>query len=136
VRVSPWVDLTCSGVSYATKAAADPIVLRESVAEMAAMYAGAGDGKAPLVSPLYRDLRGLPPLLLQVGSDEVLLDEALGLGERAKVAGKDVTVEEWPAMVHYVALVSGDARRRRHGCRHDRPLREESLWQRSLTASC
>jgi len=98
--ISPWVDLTCSGATYATKAAVDPIVTRESVAMMAQAYAGAGDPKAPLLSPLYADLRGLPPLLVQVGSDEVLLDDALGLGERARAAGVDVTVEEWPAMIH------------------------------------
>jgi len=100
VCISPWVDLTCSGATYATKAAVDPIVTRESVAMMAQAYAGAGDPKAPLLSPLYADLRGLPPLLVQVGSDEVLLDDALGLGERARAAGVDVTVEEWPAMIH------------------------------------
>jgi epsilon-lactone hydrolase len=100
VCISPWVDLTCSGATYATKAAVDPIVTRESVAMMAQAYAGAGDPKAPLLSPLYADLGGLPPLLVQVGSDEVLLDDALGLGERARAAGVDVTVEEWPAMIH------------------------------------
>jgi len=100
VCISPWVDLTCSGSSYATKAASDPIVTREGVAGMAQAYIGDGDPKRPLVSPLYADLRNLPPLLVQVGSDEVLLDDALGLGERARAAGVDVTVEEWPAMVH------------------------------------
>ena len=100
VCISPWVDLTCSGATYATKAAVDPIVTRESVAMMAQAYAGAGDPKAPLLSPLYADLSGLPPLLVQIGSDEVLLDDALGLGERARAAGVDVTVEEWPAMIH------------------------------------
>jgi len=60
----------------------------------------AGDSKAPLLSPLYANLKSLPPLLVQVGSDEVLLDDALGLGERARAAGVDVTVEEWPRMVH------------------------------------
>jgi len=100
VCISPWVDLTCSGRSYATKAAADPIVTREGVAGMAQAYIGDGDPKRPLVSPLYADLRNLPPLLVQVGGDEVLLDDALGLGERARAAGVDVTVEEWPAMVH------------------------------------
>jgi phosphinothricin tripeptide acetyl hydrolase len=100
VCISPWVDLTCSGATYATKAAADPIVTRDGVAMMARAYIGDGDAKAPLVSPLYADLRGLPPLLVQVGSDEVLLDDALGLGERARAADVDVTVEEWPAMIH------------------------------------
>jgi phosphinothricin tripeptide acetyl hydrolase len=100
VCISPWVDLTCSGASYVTKAAVDPIVTREGVAMMAQAYAGAGDPKGPLLSPLYADLRGLPPLLVQVGSDEVLLDDALGLGERARAAGVDVTVREWPTMIH------------------------------------
>jgi monoterpene epsilon-lactone hydrolase len=100
VCISPWVDLTCSGATYATKATVDPIVTLESIATMAQAYAGTGDPKAPLLSPLYADLRGLPPLLVQVGSDEVLLDDALGLGERARAAGVDVTLEEWPAMIH------------------------------------
>ena len=100
VCISPWVDLTCSGATYVTKAAVDPIVARESVTMMAQAYAGAGDPKGSLLSPLYADLRGLPPLLVQVGSDEVLLDDALGLGERARAAGVDVTVREWPAMIH------------------------------------
>ena len=100
VCISPWVDLTCSGASYETKAAVDPIVTREGVAAMAQAYVGAGDPKAPLVSPLYADLVDLPPLLIQVGGDEVMLDDALSLGERARAAGVDVTVEEWPAMVH------------------------------------
>ena len=100
VCISPWVDLACSGATYVTRKNADPIVDRESVTMMAQAYAGTGDFKAPLLSPLYADLRGLPPLLVQVGSDEVLLDDALGLGERARVAGVDVAVEEWPAMIH------------------------------------
>ena len=100
VCISPWVDLTCGGASYGTKAAADPIVTRDGVAMMARAYLGDGDAKAPLASPLYADLSGLPSLLVQVGSDEVLLDDALGLGERARAAGVHVTVEEWPEMIH------------------------------------
>jgi epsilon-lactone hydrolase len=100
VCISPWVDLTCSGATYATKAAVDPIVTRESVSMMAEAYAAGGDPKAPLLSPLYADLRGLPPLLVQVGGDEVLLDDARGLAEHARAAGVDVTLEEWPAMIH------------------------------------
>jgi epsilon-lactone hydrolase len=100
VCISPWVDLTCSGATYTTKEAVDPIVTRQSTTAMAQAYAAAHDLKAPLLSPLYADLRGLPPLLVQVGSDEVLLDDALGLGERARAAGVDVTLEEWPAMIH------------------------------------
>jgi phosphinothricin tripeptide acetyl hydrolase len=100
VCISPWVDLTCSGATYATRKDADPIVAHESVTMMAEAYAGTADRKAPLLSPLYADLRGLPPLLVQVGSDEVLLDDARGLGERARAAGVEVALEEWPAMIH------------------------------------
>lgn len=100
VCISPWVDLTNSAESYVTKAPVDPIARRDVIEEMAQAYVGGGDRQAPLVSPLYADLRDLPPLLVQVGSDEVLLDDARGLGRRAKAAGVDITVEEWPAMIH------------------------------------
>jgi len=100
VCISPWVDLTCSAPSYASKAAVDPIVTQESVTLLAKAYVGVGDVKAPLISPLYANLADLPPLLVHVGSDEVLLDDALGLADRARKAGVDVTVEEWPAMIH------------------------------------
>jgi epsilon-lactone hydrolase len=100
VCISPWVDLTNSAESYVTRAAVDPIVTRDGIETMTLAYVGAGDHKAPLVSPLYADLRHLPPLLVQVGSDEVLLDDARGLGRRAKEAGVDITVEEWPSMIH------------------------------------
>jgi monoterpene epsilon-lactone hydrolase len=100
VCISPWVDLTNSAASYGTKASVDPIVTREGIIMMAQAYVGAGDPKQPLVSPLYADLRNLPPLLVHVGSDEVLLDDAVGLGEHARAAGVDVRVEEWPAMIH------------------------------------
>ncbi len=100
VCISPWVDLTFGGASYTTRAAADPIVTREGIKAMAEAYVGTGDRKAPLISPLFADLRDLPPLLVHVGTDEVLLDDARGLAERARSAGVDVTLEEWPAMIH------------------------------------
>jgi phosphinothricin tripeptide acetyl hydrolase len=100
VCISPWVDLTLGGGSYLTRAAADPIVTREGIEGMAQAYVGGGDRKAPLVSPLFADFRHLPPLLVHVGSDEVLLDDARGLAEHARAAGVDVTLEEWPAMIH------------------------------------
>ena len=100
VGISPWVDLTNSAASYATKAAVDPIVTIEGIALLTQAYIGTGDPKQPLVSPLYADLRGLPPLLIHVGSDEVLLDDAAGLAARARAAGVDVTLREWPQMIH------------------------------------
>jgi len=100
VCISPWVDLTCSGASYATKAASDPIVKKTGVEEMARAYLGTADRRTPLASPLFADLRGLPPLLIQVGSEEVLLDDATQLAKRARAAGVDTTLEVWDQMVH------------------------------------
>jgi acetyl esterase/lipase len=100
VCISPWVDLTCGGTSYATRAEADPIVKRESVAQMATAYLAGKDAKTPLASPLFADLRGLPPLLIQVGDDEVLLDDAVQLAERARKAGVDATLEVEDKMIH------------------------------------
>ena len=100
VCISPWVDLTCGGASYATKAAADPIVRRDGVEQMARAYLGATPPRTPLASPLFADLRGLPPLLIHVGSDEVLLDDAVQLAERARAAGVDVSIEVYERMIH------------------------------------
>ena len=100
VCISPWVDLTCSGASYSTKAASDPIVKKAGVEEMARAYLGMADRRTPLAAPLFADLRGLPPLLIQVGSEEVLLDDATQLAERARAAGVDTTLEVWDQMVH------------------------------------
>ena len=100
VCISPWVDLTCGGASYRTKAEADPIVNEAAVGEMARAYLGATAPQTPLASPLFADLRSLPPLLVQVGSDEVLLDDAVQLADRAKAAGVDATLEVWDRMIH------------------------------------
>ncbi|HSE05011.1 MAG TPA: alpha/beta hydrolase [Methylomirabilota bacterium] len=100
VCISPWVDLTCSGATYASRAEADPIVRRASVEQMAQAYLGPTPARTPLASPLFADLRGLPPLLIHVGSDEVLLDDAVQLAERAKAAGVDATLEVYDRMIH------------------------------------
>jgi phosphinothricin tripeptide acetyl hydrolase len=100
VCISPWVDLTCSGGSYVTKADADPIVRRADVEQMARAYLGSTAPRAPLASPLFADLRGLPPLLIHVGSEEVLLDDAVQLAERARAAGVDTTLEVYERMIH------------------------------------
>ena len=101
VCISPWVDLTCSGASYATqgrrRSDRHPRGRRD---DGAGLRRAAGDRKAPLVSPLYADLRDLPPLLIQVGSDEVLLDDALVLGVERWRPASTVQVEEWPTMIH------------------------------------
>jgi monoterpene epsilon-lactone hydrolase len=100
VCISPWVDLTCSSDSYRTKSDADPVIVHEDIQWFASLYLDGRDPKTPLASPLFADLRGLPPLLIQVGSDEVLLDDAVGLDGRAREAGVDSTLEVWEDMIH------------------------------------
>jgi acetyl esterase/lipase len=100
VCISPWADMTCSGASYVARAQADPMVKRESLVEMAKAYLAGADEKTPLASPLHADLRGLSPLLIQVGRDEVLLDDSTQLAAQAKDAGVDATLEVWDDMIH------------------------------------
>ena len=100
VCISPWVDLSCSLPTHTTRAAVDPIVTREGVGAMATAYLAGQDPKTPLASPLFADLRGLPPLLIHVGDDEVLLDDSLELADRARKAGVDVTLDVRPQMIH------------------------------------
>jgi acetyl esterase/lipase len=100
VCLSPWVDMEALGESMTTKAELDPIVQREVIIELAKAYLGGAHPRTPLAAPLYADLTGLPPLLIQVGTSEALLDDSTRLGERAKSAGVDVTVELWDDMIH------------------------------------
>lgn len=98
--ISPWSDLCCCNASYQTRAAADPMVNAQDIEFMAAAYLHGADPKSPLASPNRADLRGLPPLLIHVGRDEVLLDDALVLHEAARSAGVDSTLEIWDDMIH------------------------------------
>lgn len=100
VCISPWVDLEGIGESMTTKAAGDPIVKREFLRFLAKQYIGDRDPRTPLAAPLYADLHGLPPLLIQVGSSETLLDDSTRVTERAKAAGVDVILEVWDDMIH------------------------------------
>jgi acetyl esterase/lipase len=100
VCLSPWVDMEALGESMTTKAEADPSVRREDVLEGAQAYLNGADPRTPLAAPLYADLTGLPPLLIQVGTAEVLLDDSTRLAERARSAGVDVTLEPWDDMIH------------------------------------
>jgi acetyl esterase/lipase len=100
VCLSPWSDLCCSNASYQTRAAADPMVNAQDIEFMAAAYLNGADPHSPLASPNRADLRGLPPLLIHVGRDEVLLDDAIVLHEAARSAGIDSTLEIWDDMIH------------------------------------
>ncbi|HEX2590306.1 MAG TPA: alpha/beta hydrolase [Rhizomicrobium sp.] len=98
--ISPWTDLTCTAKSFDSKAAVDPLLTRRSLKEMGDAYLAGGDPTVPTASPHFADLTGLPPLLIHVGSDEVLLDDALALHVRAREAHVPVTLEEWEGMIH------------------------------------
>ena len=100
VCMSAWLDLAGTGESMTTKAEEDPIVQKEMLDFMAQLYLGDRDRKTPLASPLYADLRGLPPLLIQVGSAETLLDDSTRLAERARAAGVEVDLQVWDDMIH------------------------------------
>lgn len=98
---SPWTDLTMSGETISTKDAVDPLLHRPYLEELASAYAPAGlDRRDPRISPLYADLKGLPPTLIQVGSDETLLSDSTRLASAAGAADVAVTLEIWPHMIH------------------------------------
>lgn len=98
--LSPWTDLTHSFSSHQTKRMEDTLLDKETLEFMAAMYAGGLDRKSPRISPAFADLRGLPPLLVQVGSCEILLDDALVVARNAALGHVPVTLAVWPGYGH------------------------------------
>ena len=99
--LSPWTDLTMSGTTLDTKDAVDPIIHKGYLGELADAYVPATiDRKDPLISPLFSDLRGFPPVLIQVGSAEGLLADAARFAAAAGEADVDATLEIWPHMIH------------------------------------
>ena len=97
---SPWVDLTMSGPTMASKATVDPLIQLPYLTELATAYLHGADPQNPLVSPIHADLRGLPPMLIQVGSAETLLSDSIQLAARAGEADVRVTLQVWPEMIH------------------------------------
>jgi monoterpene epsilon-lactone hydrolase len=100
VVFSPWVDLAFTGASMKDAQVEDPLLTYQALQAGARMYLGGADSRDPLASPLFGNLSGLPPLLIQVGSDERLLDDALQYAERAAAAGSQVQLEVWQGMHH------------------------------------
>jgi epsilon-lactone hydrolase len=100
VLMSPWADLTLSGDSISAKAAVDPALTPEGLRRRAIDYTADRDPTADLVSPIFADLTGLPPLLIQAGSHEILLDDATRLASRAAAADVAVTLEVTPRVPH------------------------------------
>jgi acetyl esterase/lipase len=102
--ISPWTDLTMSGASLADRDAVDPLIHEGYLDSLATAYLGGHDPRDPLVSPLFADLTGLPPLMISVGSDETLLDDSLRLARAAAVAHVDVALHVYPRMIHAFPL--------------------------------
>jgi acetyl esterase/lipase len=100
VALSPWTDLALTGPSLQSNAAADPILDMPAVVKHSHDYLGDGDPRNPYASPLYGDASGLPPILIQVGSDEILRDDAVRMADNLKAAGGEVEIEVWPRLPH------------------------------------
>ena len=98
--MSPWLDLAGEGESLVTRRDVDPWFDPDNMPEMVRRYCGNEDRKNPLVSPLYGDLAGLPPLLIQVGNDEILLSDSTRMADKVSAAGGKVTLQVWPDMWH------------------------------------
>jgi epsilon-lactone hydrolase len=98
--LSPWTDLTMSGETLTTRDAVDPLIHRAYLDELAAYAPPSVDRRDPLISPLFADLAGFPPILIQVGSAETLLADATRLALAAGVADVDVRLQVWPHMIH------------------------------------
>jgi acetyl esterase/lipase len=106
--LSPWVDLTQQAPSYTTMAELDPMVTKEGLDVMADAYLAGADPTDPLASPLFApDLAGLPPILIEVGEHEVLLDDAVRLAERLEADGGTVSLTVWPRLIHVFQAFPG-----------------------------
>ena len=100
VLLSPWTDLTATSSTWTTRAEIDPMVRRDGLDLMAESYLAGRPGTEPLASPRFAELGGLPPMLVQVGDAEVLLDDSVNLRDDATAAGVDVTLDVWDDMIH------------------------------------
>jgi acetyl esterase/lipase len=104
---SPWTDLAGTGASLATNRDRDPMLVSERLREGGDIYLNGTDPENPLASPLYGDLAGLPPLLIQVGDGEILRDDSTRLADRARAADVKVDLKIWPGMPHVWQISQG-----------------------------
>jgi epsilon-lactone hydrolase len=107
VCMSPWTDLTCTGGSWTTNAQKDVMLDPGELKESARLYLGETDPRTPLASPLFADLHGLPPIMIQAGSEELLLSDSKSFAESARAAGVTVIFEEWEGMQHEWQFAAG-----------------------------
>ena len=107
VLIAPWLDLTCSGESIAANEQRDVVLRRDNLHHCAALYLDGSEPTHPLASPLFADLRGLPPCYVQVGDDDLLRDDSLRFVRAARAAGVDARVDVYPAMPHDFQFFAG-----------------------------
>ena len=100
VALSPWTDLALTGASLAANAADDPMLNADHLPRLAAFYLAGTDPRMPYASPLYGDAAGLPPVLIQVGGDEILRDDAVRMADRLTRVNPQSRIEIWPRMPH------------------------------------
>jgi epsilon-lactone hydrolase len=128
---SPWTDLTMSGSTLTSKDAVDPLIHQAYLEELAAAYVAAGmDRKDPRISPLFSDLKGFPPVLIQVGSAETLLADATRFAAAAGAADVAVTLEIWPHMTHAWQMWNAHLDAGRRALAHAGTFINHRLYQR------
>lgn len=106
ILLSPWTDLSGSGDSVIKNAQSDPMLSPAALNTFATFYLGDRDRRAPLASPLFADLSGLPPVLIQVGSTEILLSDAQRLADKIRAAGGKALIDVWPKMPHVFQVLA------------------------------
>jgi monoterpene epsilon-lactone hydrolase len=117
VAISPWVDLEGVGTSMTARSEQDPMVQKAGLGWMADMYLAGKDARTPLAAPLHADLKDLPPVLVQVGTAETLLDDATRIAERLHSAGGEVKLSVWPNMLHVFPMFAPILSEGMEGCR-------------------
>lgn len=127
--ISPWVDMTVSNPSYEVNASRDAYFYQDVVKGLAAMFLGRTDPRDPLASPAFADLAGLPPLYIQVGGDETLLDDARNLAARAEQAGVRTGLDVFPGQQHTFQMAAGRAPEA------DDAVRRFAAWVQPLLAT-
>lgn len=103
---SPCTDMTCSGESHRTKLKRDPCTPKGANEIYLGYYVGDGDPRHPYASPLFGDLRGLPPIIIQVGDNETLRDDSTRFAEAAKASGVEISIRIWKGMFHCFPLLA------------------------------
>lgn len=104
IGLSPWVDMTRSGVSMQENADKDVMLKPDGVKDFAEQYLGDADPKHPYASPLFADLKGLPPIMLQAAGDEILRDDSVRFAAALREAGVKTELDLWPGLFHVFEL--------------------------------